>query len=497
MFASRRNLLKALAVAPVAAGAASVHAAPTGMPRKWDQEFDIVIVGAGGGGLAAAAYAREAGLSTVILEKTMLVGGSTLLSGGQWSVADSAEQRERGIKDADDIFLKDMLKTGQNKNDPDLVKAMAASSRIVYEFVTQKLNTKPDTVTAVSGMSVPRAHHFVPSKLIKALFDWDKSQKVVFLMKTAAERLVWDAEKTCIAGVRAVSGGKTLFIRAKKGVLLASGGFSRNPKLLEKYNPLMATVDPEGGIGNTGDGLLMAQAYGADVRDTQYIKATFGYRPDPKKYNTDTLHAYYNGAIIVNTDGKRFVNESISYKLLSDAALQQKDGKTFLFFNEPIRVTMRDTREKFKRLLSPMDNGGETDYCVRGDTIKEVAKKAGIDPKQLEATVRRYNAFAAKGADEDFGRTSLTSGYGKLIAFEEGPYFLYAVRPRLIATYCGLCINTKAQVLDVFGEPIPRLYATGELIGGVHGAAYMTGTAVAKAMAFGRIGALEIATIKN
>ncbi|MBM6705418.1 flavocytochrome c, partial [Sutterella massiliensis] len=84
------------------------------------------------------------------------------------------------------------------------------------------------------------------------------------------------------------------------------------------------------------------------------------------------------------------------YKLLSDAALQQKDGKTFLFFNEPIRVTMRDTREKFKRLLSPMDNGGETDYCVRGDTIKEVAKKAGIDPKQLEATVRRYNAFAAK-----------------------------------------------------------------------------------------------------
>lgn len=478
---SRRNLLKAFAAAPALAGAAASQASPTGMPVKWDREFDIVVVGAGGGGLAAAAYAREAGLSVGVLEKTMLVGGSTLLCGGQWSVADSDEQRAKGIKDADEIFLRDMLKTGQNKNDPELVKAMIASSREVYKFVTKKLGTLPDTITAVSGMSVPRAHHFIPSRLIKALYDWDKSQNVVFLMKTAAERLVWDPERASIAGVRASSEGKPLFIRARKGVLLACGGFSRNPKLLEKYNPLMAKVDPEGGIGNTGDGLLMAQAYGADVRDMQYIKATFGYRPDPRKYNTDTLHAYYNGAIIVNADGRRFVNESISYKLLSDAALQQKDGKAFLFFDESIRAAMRDTREKFRKLLSPMDNGGETDYCLRGDTIAEVAKKAGIDPKQLEETVRRYNQFAEKGADDDFGRTSLTSGYGKLIKIDKPPFFLYAVRPRLIATYCGLCINTKAQVIDVFGEPIPRLYATGELIGGVHGAAYMTGTAVAKA----------------
>ena len=100
----------------------------------------------------------------------------------------------------------------------------------------------------------------------------------------------------------------------------------------------MMKTEPEGGIGNTGDGMLMAQAYGADTLDTQYIKATFGYRPDAKKYNTDTLHGYYDGAILVNSDAKRFVDESISYKLLSDAALEQKDLNVFEVFDEPLRV---------------------------------------------------------------------------------------------------------------------------------------------------------------
>ena len=469
------------------------RATPVGMPNKWDETHDFVVIGAGSGGLAAAAYAKDAGLDVVVLEKLSFVGGSSLICGGAWATAGTDEQKAKGIEDSPEKYLEDMLATGQHQNDPELVKAMIASTRIAYEFVTKKIGVKPDTVDAASGMSVPRAHHFVPANLIKGLYDDDKSTGVPFLIHTAAERLVWDPETASIEGVRATSKGKTLWIRAKKGVLIASGGFSRNPKLLKKYNPLMAAVDPEGSPGNTGDGLLMAQAYGADVLDTQYIKATFGYRPDPKKYGPHTLHGYYEGAILVNGEGKRFVNESISYKLLSDAALKQKDVKAFEFFDEAVRVKMRDSTAKYRKLLGPLDNGGEVEYCLRGNTVEEVAQKAGIDPKVLRATVDRYNDFARKGKDEDFGRTSLTSGYGKIFPLTEGPFYLYQAKPRLIATYCGLRIDPKARVIDVFGEPIPHLYACGEAIGGVHGAAYMSGSAVGKAIGFGRIAALEVA----
>ncbi len=490
---TRRHFIEAGFAAAAGSLACAAQASPTKAPAAWTESHDFVIIGAGDGGLAAAAYAAQKGLDAVVLEKLAFVGGSSLICGGAWAVAGTAEQKAKGIEDSADKFLEDMLKTGQHQNDPALVKAMIASTKAAYEFVTQEIGVKPDTVDAASGMSVPRAHHFVPAKLVKGLYDFDRSKKIPFRMNTAAKRLVWDPERGCIAGVKAESGGKTLWFEARKGVLIASGGFSRNPALLKKYNPLMASVDPEGGAGNTGDGLLMAQAYGADVLDTQYIKATFGYRLDPKKYGPQTLHGYYDGAIIVNGDGKRFVNESISYKLLSDAALQQKDGKAFEFFDESVRIKMRDSTEKYRKILSPLDNGGEVDYCFRGDTVAEVAQKAGIDPKALEETVARYNGFAQKGADSDFGRTSLTSGYGKLVALEKGPFFLYPARPRLIATYCGLRIDPQARVIDVFGEPIPHLYACGEAVGGVHGAAYMSGSAVGKAIAFGRIAALEVA----
>ena len=494
MTTTRRQFLKA-SFFPVATALSGVSlASPVKTPEKWDHECDMLIIGAGGGGLAGAIIARTEGLETIVLEKTTFPGGSTLICGGAWSVCGTDMQKERNIHDSPERFLEDMLKTGQHRNDPELVKAMIASSQEMFEFARSKIKVSFSDVTAASGMSLPRAHRFVPSDLIKLYFEYAKKVGAQFLFRTKAERLFWDAENERIIGVRATNAeGKAITIHAKKGVLIASGGFSRNPALLQKYNPLMASVDAEGGIGNTGDGMLMAQAYGADTLDMQYIKATFGYRPDPKKYGPDTLHGYYAGAILVNDAGKRFVDESISYKLLSDAALQQPEAKVFEFFDEALRVEMRDASPKYKRLLSPMDGNGETDFCFRGNTIEEVAQKAGIDPKTLKETVERYNQFAENGRDDDFGRTSLTSGYGKLVKFETGPFFLYAARPRLIATYCGIRIDPKARVIDVFGEPIPNLYACGEVVGGVHGAAYMTGTAVAKAMAFGRIAALEIA----
>lgn len=490
---SRRSFLLSAATAALF-GAESASALPVPMPRHWDEEFDIVIIGAGGAGLAAADVAVDCGLATLILEKQPMIGGSSAICGGKWAVSGTDEQEKRGIHDTPELFLEDMLKTGQHRNDPELVKAFIKESKDHYDFVTKVLDVHPIEVVAAAGMSVPRAHNFPPSEVLTALRNYALKKKADLRLNAKAERLIWDRDARCIAGVQvALKGGDKHLIHARKGVLLAAGGFARNKTMLAKYVPLMTRARVNAGMGNVGDGILMAQEFGADIADMPWIKATYGYRADGTPGN---LQAYYGGAIIVNKSGKRFVDESLSYKLIGDAALAQEEGKSWQLLDEPLRQTRMKVRKSDWKELSGFDRGEETEHCFRGETLEEVAQKAGVDPKGLVETVRRYNENVEKtGTDPDFGRTSLTSGYGKLIKIEKGPFYLFPTTAVLIATYCGVRITPQAEVLDVFGNKIPHLYAAGEMTAGIHGAAYMTGSAWGKAMSYGRIAARSIAAL--
>lgn len=491
MTINRRVFMLGAAAAPLIC-AETASASPVPMPQKWDETFDIVIIGAGGAGLAAADVAVDLGLKTIIIEKQPMIGGSSAICGGKWAVCGTDEQEKRGIQDSPEIFLDDMLKTGKHRNDPELVKAYIRESKVHYDFVTKVLNVHPIEVVAAAGMSVPRAHNFPPSQVLMALHDYAVKKNADLRLNTKAERLIWDPAARKIAGVLVTSeNGKKHCIRARKGVLLAAGGFARNKDMLSKYVPLMVRARVNAGMGNIGDGIRMAQEFGADIADMPWIKATYGYRADGTRGN---LQAYYGGAIIVNKAGKRFVDESLSYKLIGDAALAQDEGKSWQLLDEPLRQTRMKVRKSDWKELSVFDRGEETKHCFRGDTLEEVARKAGVDPKGLVETVRRYNENVEKsGTDPEFGRTSLTSGYGKLIKLEKGPFYLFPTTAVLIATYCGVRITPKAEVLDVFGEKIPNLYVAGEMTAGIHGAAYMTGSAWGKAMSFGRIAARSIA----
>jgi fumarate reductase flavoprotein subunit len=468
------------------------HALPTKPEKSWDMSFDMVIVGGGAAGFSAACQALDKGLKVALLEKLPMVGGSTVLSGGQWAACGTAEQIAKGVKDDEETFFNDMRKVGGNQNDPDLVRAFIKESRRRYDWVTKELGVKPKALMAASGMSVPRAHTFTPSEIIEAMQKYAKGKGLTILLNTKAERLTWDDKKGRINGVKASRKGKTLCIEAKKGVLLAAGGFSQNKKMLSRYSEVMANASAVSSVGCNGEGILMAQAYGADMIDTNYIKATYGFKEHPEKRKGATT-VYYSGAIMINLDGKRFVNESISYKILGDKALAQKEGKSFLLFDEAIRKAQMAKRPGDKALWAPYDEGKETDFSFRGSTIEEVAQKAGLDPAAVRATVDRYNKFVEEGSDKDFGRNSLTSTYGKPVKIENGPFYIFPSVAALIATYCGVKINPKAQVIDVFGDVIPGLYAAGEMTGGVHGVAYMTGTSVGKAISFGSIAARSIA----
>ena len=484
---SRRSFLKtSIAALSVGTGAVA-HAMPVMAPSKFDETYDVVVVGAGGAGLAAACEAVDKKLSVLVIESQGIVGGSSLICGGAYSAADTYLQREKGIKDTDDLFVKDMMKTGAYESDEALVKAFVKESKKQFDWLVAH-GVKPNTVTTASGMSVPRAHGFKPSEVIKVMHDYAVKGGAKIMVNTSGDRLLCSTDGKKIIGVSADHKGKKISIKANKGVLLAAGGFSRNPQMLAQYAPPMKRASTIAGMGTKGTGIKMALAYGAEMIDTAYIKATYGFKVNPRSIEKDFSIVFYSGAIMVNSDGARFVNESLSYKLLGDKALEQKDGKSWLIFDEKMRKHASSTNNWDKELWKPIEEGKkDLDWVFQGDTVEEAAKKAGLDPAKIKATVDRYNANVEKGNDPDFGRNSLSSGFGKPAKIENGPFYIYPSVPVMIGTYCGLKVNPKAQVIDVFGNRINGLWAAGELIGGVHGAAYMTGTAFAKAQAFGRI----------
>lgn len=171
---NRRNFLKASFSAAGAAVAGSAWSVPVKAPSKWDEGFDFVIIGAGGAGLSAACHAVEAGLKVLVLEKMSLVGGSSLICGGAWSVGGTELQKSKGIEDSEEKFFADMMKTGQNENDPALVRAFVRASKEEYEWILSK-GVKPSTVAIASGMSVPRAHRFDPAAVIAFYLNYARN----------------------------------------------------------------------------------------------------------------------------------------------------------------------------------------------------------------------------------------------------------------------------------------------------------------------------------
>ncbi len=480
--------------AALAAGPA--FAVPVNSPAKWDMTYDVVIVGAGGAGLAAGSEAVQQKLSAIVFEKVGVVGGSSVLCGGQWAVGGTPEQEKRGIKDSDELFFKDMMQTGKNQNDPDVVRAYVKETKALYKWMTEVRGVKPVSVTLSGGMSVPRAHTFKPQEVIQSFLDYDEKNGVKVVTEAKVERLLWDPKANCIAGVRVNIEGKVTNVRALRGVVLAAGGFSRNPQMLKKYAPLLENAAVIAGAGTQGDGILMAQAYGADMIDTNYIKASYGFTLKPHTIK-DMALTQFKGAILINKFGKRFIDESVSYKTQADVAFAQPEGKSWMVFDDKIRKqAMKLDPMQDGVLWKPIDEGKCPDYVFMGKTVEEAAQKAGLDPKVVAATVARYNKAVETGNDTEFGRKGLASGEGKLVKIDQGPFFVFPSTGAMIGTYCGIRITPKAEVLDVFGEKIPHLYAAGEMTGGVHGASYMTGTAFSKAMSFGRIAVRSIAESK-
>lgn len=456
------------------------------IPRfeRWDEEAELVVVGGGLAGHCAALDAASTGSEVLLLEKEAQVGGSTVVSGGSFAFAGTELQRANGVEDSDALLFEDLRRVGENGNDEAIVRAYVANQLDTYHWLAEQ-GVVYDKLFLAAGHSVPRAHSRNPREVIDILAGVAaRSGRVTTSTSSPVRRLIRAGIDGPVEGVFAEAKGRWRAIRALRGVVLTSGGFSRNDQLLKLFAPSQTASMRAGGPGNTGDGMIMAWHLGAGLRDMGYIKGTFGGYPDAQPGEHALMLPIYVGAIAVNTQGERFISESKSYKLIGDAVLNQPDAIGFQIFDQ--RIYDKGTPGIPTMAFQAKHAMGQVSSAP---TLAELAKRFGIDPEGLERTVAEYNAAVDGGEDRHFGRVGLSMEYGKLERIDTPPFYGYPSKSVIVATYCGLSVDPQMRVRDVFDEAIQNLYAAGELIGGLHGNAYMTGSSLGKAAIFGRIAA--------
>lgn len=446
-----------------------------------EETHDVVVIGAGGAGFCAAIEARLAGADVVILEKLPFPGGNTLISGAEFAAPGNWIQQEEGIVDGPDQMAKDMLKGGDYKNDPELVRTVAFNALAGAVWLRDVVGVEwEDELMFFGGHSVKRS--LIPNGasgqeiIAKQKAKADELGVGIFC-NTKAEELLADASGR-VTGVKASSGGVTRIFHAKKAVIIASGGFGSNVAMRVQYNPAIdASILSTNTVGSTGDGIVMAQGLGAGVTGMEYIQ-TYPIC-DPL---TGTLLYFddarlYGHTVIVNKEGVRFVEELGRRDEMSMAIKAQTGHCCYEIVDHDGFVKSR-LQENHATEISYLYEKG---LLVKSDTLAGVAEFFGIDATNLTRTLDSYNGYVDAGSDPEFRKRSLPSKVAK------APFYMIKAVPAVHHTMGGITIDAEARVIDTEGRIIEGLYAAGEVTGGVHGTNRLGSDALADITVFGRI----------
>ena len=449
---------------------------------KETQKKDVVVIGAGGAGLIAAIEAKNNGAQNVIvLEKMAFAGGNTLISGGEYAAPNNWVQVKKGLKDSNDTFYNDILKGGDNEGNPKLVRVLADNALNGAEWLKDYINmTFEDRQMFFGGHSVERS--LVPLgatgvEMISKLLAKAEELNIPVLYETPAVELIVD--KGRVTGVKALSEDKEYTFLAKDEVILASGGFGSNLEMRVKYNKdVDENILSTNTVGITGDGITMAEKIGAQLEDMPFIQTYPTCDPisGALLYFGDVR--LIGGSILINQEGKRFVEELERRDVISMAIKNQTGNAAYQFCDEA-QVKLSGVAEHHADEMNYLFNNK---LLVKADTIKEAADFFGIDAAELEKTVEKYNQYAKDGKDLEFNKR------GKLTPFEaKGPFYIMKAVPAVHHTMGGVKIDENARVINTKGEIIKGLYGAGEVTGDIHGTNRLGSDAIADITVFGRI----------
>ena len=444
--------------------------------------YDVVVIGAGGAGFSAAITARNAGANVVLLEKMPAVGGNSLISGAEMNVAKNWVQPKLGINDdSPELHAQDTFKGGDGKGDMKVINVMTHEALDAAKWCRDYLGVRfeDDNLFFFGGHSRKRA--LIPvghtgTEFIAKFQAKADELGIPVITNMKAEELIKDKDGR-VVGVKATMDGSEYTFNAKGGVVLATGGFGANPEMVKKYNPKIderfKTTDAP---GTTGEALYMAERAGAQLVNMGYIQ-TYPIC-DPISGAIELIaDARFDGAIMLNQEGKRFVEELQRRDVLSEAILNQTGRYCWVLWNDKIG-SISNTVKAHANEYEAFTKQGIMTTC---DDLKCIADFTKIPFDQLRKTVKRVSDMAGKGNDKDFNHRS------GLVDMQQGKYYVIKAVPSTHHTMGGVRINEKAEALTAEGKVIPGLWAAGEVTGVTHGTNRLGGNAYTDIIVFGRI----------
>ena len=482
-------------------------------------DADVVVVGAGGAGMTAAITAAAEGKTVVILESQSMVGGNSVRATGGMIAGKTVYQDENefgesagvektlktaaekyadnetitalaktvseqwaayqanptGYFDSVELMELDTMIGGKGINDPELVETLCANSADAIDWLDEHGITLHN-VSSFGGASVKRIHRpvnaegktvSVGSYMIPLLQENCEKAGVKMMLDTTATEILTDANGAAV-GVKATgASGETVTVTAK-AVVLASGGFGANLDMVVKYKPELKGFMTTNAPGIQGQGIEMAQAIGAATVDMDQIQIHPTVEANTAALITEGLRG--DGAILINEEGQRFIDEVGTRDVVSAAEIAQTGSYSWLVVDQ----AMADASSVIQGYI-------KKGYTVTGSTYEELGKAMGVDAAAFAETMEKWNGYVEAKNDPDFGRTSFAN------PLNTAPYYAVKVTAGVHHTMGGLKINANTEVLNEKGEVIPGLFAAGEVTGGVHGANRLGGNAVADFTVFGRI----------
>ncbi|ASM35539.1 flavocytochrome C flavin subunit [Campylobacter sputorum subsp. bubulus] len=504
---SRRKFIKLAGVGVGASmlGASNLMAKPIDVKDvKFDEEYDVVVIGTGFAGLAAAAKAAEKGLSVLVIEKMGRVGGNSTINGGGMAVPNNPIQKERNIKDSKEIFIKDCLKAGLGINHVELLETIVDRAADSVSFA-EKCGAKfQHELSWFGGHSVPRTivtENNSGSGIIIPMSKYvEENEKCKLYKRTKFDEFVLD-EAGRVVGIKARveyrfdsklfnddkenKSGEVKYFGAKKGVVLASGGFGMDKFYRKLQDPRIPDdMDSTNHPGATAGAMAKAFEIGACPVQVDWIQFGPWASPDERGFGVAPILTQqglfkYGMAVDVKT-GKRFMNELADRKTRADAefVILRKDPKA-----NPVAIGTQNTFGP--EIKNVIQKGLDSGVMKKYNTLDEVAIAYKIPAAALKESVKKYNDGVKAGKDE-FGKP-VEQFKGECIN-ESGPFYCIRLTPKPHHTMGGVKINTKAQVISMdTQEPIPGLYAAGEVTGGTHGASRLGSVAITDCLVFGMI----------